>query len=263
MKTTNIAATAAAMHLATLICSNAQSLNLLVNGNFEAGNTGFTSDYIYSPGDIVNPRTYDVVTNPRNSHPLAWSMTDHTSGSGYLLAANGSVDQARVVWRQSVSVQPGTVYAFSGWAASWNGTSPDPQPPVLSLLINGVSVGGLLPVPQEHGVWTNFIVSWSSGAATNATIEIRDDSVSWGDDLALDDLAFELRGFELTIRCSEVQVCWQTVSNILYQVEYRSDLTTNIWTALGAPILGTGTNQCIFDKILDEPRRFYRVQALP
>ncbi len=186
-------------------------------------------------------------------------MTDHTTGSGYMLAANGALDHARIVWRQSVAVQPKSIYAFSVWAANWNGVSPDSGAPVLSVLINGVRIGGSLPVPHVHGIWTNYVVSWGSGVATNATIEIRDDAVNFGDDLVMDDLAFEFQGFELTIRCSEVEICWQTASNVLYQVEYCSDLTTNIWTPLGAPILGTGTKQCVFDKIPDEHQRFHRV----
>ncbi|MFI5224697.1 MAG: hypothetical protein ACHQX3_10760, partial [Nitrospirales bacterium] len=35
-----------------------------------------------------------------------------------------------------------------------------------------------------------------------------------------------------TIRASQVEVCWNSISNLTYQVQYRSDLTTNLWTSL-------------------------------
>jgi hypothetical protein len=37
----------------------------------------------------------------------------------------------------------------------------------------------------------------------------------------------------VTIRASQVEVCWNSISNLTYQVQYRSDLTTNLWTSLG------------------------------
>ena len=36
----------------------------------------------------------------------------------------------------------------------------------------------------------------------------------------------------VTIRASQVEVCWNSISNLTYQVQYRSDLTTNLWTSL-------------------------------
>ena len=36
----------------------------------------------------------------------------------------------------------------------------------------------------------------------------------------------------VTLRASQVEVCWNSKSNVTYQVQYRSDLTTNIWTSL-------------------------------
>ena len=38
--------------------------NLIVNGDFGAGNTGFTSQYAYSPGDLYPANTYDVASDP-------------------------------------------------------------------------------------------------------------------------------------------------------------------------------------------------------
>lgn len=63
-----------------------------------------------------------------------------------------------------------------------------------------------------------------------------------------------------TIRVSEVEVCWNSLTNVTYQVQFRSMLTTNEWTNLGPPRPGNGSTDCITDPVQrDQPRRFYRV----
>jgi hypothetical protein len=50
-------------------------------------------------------------------------------------------------------------------------------------------------------------------------------------------------GPTLTVQCSTVDVCWNSLTNYTYQVQYRSDLTTNQWVNLGQPIPGTGWHE--------------------
>ncbi len=67
-----------------------------------------------------------------------------------------------------------------------------------------------------------------------------------------------------SVRVSEIEVCWVSVPNRTYQVQYQSSLTTNLWTNLGAPVAGTGTTLCLADKVPPgQPQRFYRVLTLP
>jgi hypothetical protein len=64
----------------------------------------------------------------------------------------------------------------------------------------------------------------------------------------------------VTIRASQVEVCWNSISNLTYQVQYRSDLTSNRWTAIGNCLQGTGVVNCFNDPIVvGQPQRFYRV----
>jgi len=63
-----------------------------------------------------------------------------------------------------------------------------------------------------------------------------------------------------TIRASQVEVCWNSQSNVTYQVQYRSDLTTNLWTSLVDCVRSTNSTSCISDPIVvGQPQRFYRV----
>jgi hypothetical protein len=67
-----------------------------------------------------------------------------------------------------------------------------------------------------------------------------------------------------SIRVSEVEICWPTVSNWNYQVQYQSALTTNAWMNVGGALPGSGSTQCITDKVLPgDAQRFYRVRRLP
>ena len=62
------------------------------------------------------------------------------------------------------------------------------------------------------------------------------------------------------IRASQVELCWNSISNVTYQVQYRSDLTTNVWTSLVDCVRSTGFTSCIYDPVVvGQPQRFYRV----
>jgi hypothetical protein len=64
----------------------------------------------------------------------------------------------------------------------------------------------------------------------------------------------------VTIRASQVEVGWNSISNLTYQVQYRSDLTTNLWTSLVDCIRSTNSTSRIFDPVVvGQPQRFYRV----
>ena len=68
-----------------------------------------------------------------------------------------------------------------------------------------------------------------------------------------------------SIRCSQVEICWNSLTNVAYQVEYRSELTTNQWTDLfHTNIIATSSVTCVFDNIPHGlPQRFYRVLRAP
>ena len=63
--------------------------NLIVNGDFSAGNTGFQSQYTYNATSVVNETVYTVGPNPADFSPYVASFGDHTSGSGLMMIVNG------------------------------------------------------------------------------------------------------------------------------------------------------------------------------
>lgn len=167
--------------------------NLIANGDFSLGNTGFTTQYTYSPGDIGPAQSYDVVDNPAHSRPNdvnPASYGDHTTGSGLMLAANGAMTPDVVVWSQTLAVAPGSDYDFSLWLSSWFASSPS----TLNVRFNGVTVG-TPTAPSTTGVWQKFSTIWNSGPATSLTISIVETTMAdVGSDFALDDIVLQLKG---------------------------------------------------------------------
>jgi hypothetical protein len=175
-----------ALALVLVALGGSASANLIVNGDFEAGNTGFASDYAFSPGNIVPAATYEVLPDPSASHGSALSYGDHTTGSGLMMAVNGSTTVGDLVWGQTVSVVAGSTYDFAAWISSWVSGSPAQ----LVFTVNGDEIGALT-APLATGVWDLAFATWDSGTATSATIEIRNANTAFGgNDFALDDLFF-------------------------------------------------------------------------
>jgi hypothetical protein len=167
--------------------------NLAVNGDFESGNAGFTSQYSF--GDVSGPGTYNVGPNP-SSTPGAYShwcnCSDHTTGTGMMMIVNGANSASWPVWEEVVHVVPSTEYKFSYWGAQVDHSSGS-LPPVL-LKINGRAIGCsyfLQNSPDNNGQWQEFSFSWNSGSSHAADLALLDlNTDTGGNDFALDDISF-------------------------------------------------------------------------
>jgi hypothetical protein len=163
--------------------------NLIINGDFSQGNTGFTSDYQFSENTIW-PDQYAIGKNPRDHNPQATEFGDHTTGDGLMLIADGFRTANKAVWAQTVNVSPNTVYTMSAWVATWGGGGTDPNPPQLDFLFNDVLLGDPFTAPAKNGQWAQFSADWFSGENTTVNIRIINNTLfEGGNDLALDDLS--------------------------------------------------------------------------
>ena len=92
--------------------AQASTVNLVTNGDFESGNTGFTTDYSESVG-LSGSSTYVVTTNPASNNGSFQSFGDNTSGSGNgLLAALAALTR----WERSPpSAYSRTMFSCSVW----------------------------------------------------------------------------------------------------------------------------------------------------
>jgi hypothetical protein len=66
----------------------------------------------------------------------------------------------------------------------------------------------------------------------------------------------------VTIRASQVEVCWASRAEATHRVEWCSDLSNSVWTPLVDCVRSTGEWICVQDPVPSAPggtRAFYRV----
>ncbi|MEY4927841.1 MAG: hypothetical protein RI894_2277, partial [Bacteroidota bacterium] len=135
--------------------------NLIANGDFTAGNVGFTSDYIYSS---FSPGNYTVAYEWFNTPGHA--QVEHTGNNGNYMSVDGSTTPNTTVWQQTVpTVLPNTDYQFTYWALT------DLSAAILEVKINNVT----LPITtlisdcdQTQCYWKPYTFTWNSGSNTSA-----------------------------------------------------------------------------------------------
>jgi len=168
--------------------------NLVINGDFEAGNTSFTTGYGPGTGGsfglLTNPSTYAITTNPHNVHNNFVNCVDHTpTGVGNMMVVNGSTVPNTQVWGQSVAVNPNTNYNFSTWVTSVENITAG-NVSNLQFYINNVQIGPVFSPTLLGCDWQQFFETWNSGISTTANISIVAQNISGNNDFALDDITF-------------------------------------------------------------------------
>lgn len=156
----------------------------VVNGNFEQGNTGFTSSYQHNT-DLYGEGTYFVDSDASWHHE---SFVGHGhGGSGNFMIINGATMPGTNVWTETVSVQQNTNYAFSTYVCSVCAGA-EAQ---LQFSINGQQIGRVFSAPSTTNTWIQFYQIWNSGNSTSATITIlNQNTTGGGNDFGLDDISF-------------------------------------------------------------------------
>lgn len=172
----------------TVNVSGTSNMNLITNGNFNAGFGGFTSDYIPGTGGsfglLSSEGQYAVATNASLTHTNFANCPDHTGG-GNMLVVNGAGVPNQDILCQTINVIPFTNYSFSAWVASVISTSPAQ----LQFSFNGAIVGGIFSPPATTCQWQQFSQIWNSGGASSVEICIVNQNTALsGNDFAIDDL---------------------------------------------------------------------------
>ncbi len=163
-----------------------EAAELVTNGNFSAGNTGFASAYNFVVGGSTSPGQYGIVSNPATGFTNGYaSYGDHTSGSGLMLLGDGTPGIA--LWLQTVNVVPNNAYTFSAWVC----TPISPFPPVVRFSANGVALGPDFNVSASPGIWQQFTTVYNSGPASTVVLRIEDvrTGAPTGNDLTVDDIS--------------------------------------------------------------------------
>lgn len=174
--------------------------NLVPNGDFENGNSGFFTNYTLcnSPNclSLLSDNGYAIGKDASALHN-SFIGKDH-SGNGNFMVVNGA-RPGLVLWQTTITVKPNTLYAFGTWISSLNNLNTAQ----FRLSINGIQLDPTFNAPATPEKWLQFFVSWNSGADREAIIEIVNIlPVASGNDFGLDDIFFG----ELNLEKDSVQV---------------------------------------------------------
>ena len=181
--------------------------NLIVNGDFEQGNTGFTTDYTWmepnevNPGNAnrhINPGKYSIVDYPLQVN-WPWAICTY---DGKMMVVDGKNDNKNNdVFRTEVDVLPNTWYAFSCEVSTISDARSLSQVASLQFYINGETFsqihhpdtavfrngGGAYTVCR----WKKIYQLWYSGNNDHIVISLQDhNGAGGGNDFAVDNLRF-------------------------------------------------------------------------
>ncbi|WP_405199562.1 LamG-like jellyroll fold domain-containing protein [Christiangramia sp. LLG6405-1] len=180
--------------------------NLITNGDFENGNSGFNTVYGYVE-DIPNFRRemypeglYAIGENAYNYHNN-FSGLGH-GGRGNFMIVNGDRSIGNIVWQSNtLDIIPETDYYFSAWTSNVNPASPA-RLRIQVLVNNSVVVESNLGdlTNQPVGNWINFYNPelWNSGNNTQVVVRIiNENPTAGGNDFGIDDISFSaFRSFD-------------------------------------------------------------------
>lgn len=166
-------------------------VELVTNGGFDLGNSGFTSSYYFcnSSNCLNTEGGYGIGYNSQffNGGFQGYPPTLCPSNCDFLVV-NGSSTPNASIWCQTIAISPNTTYEFSTWITSIHTSNPA----ILQFSINGVTIGSSFNAPGSLNTWLQFFEIWNSGSNTSATICIVNQNTNTsGNDFGLDDISFQ------------------------------------------------------------------------
>jgi gliding motility-associated-like protein len=245
--------------------------NIVVNGNFESGNTGFTTQYVIGTGGafglLSNAGTYAIATSPNLAHNNFMPCQDVTPAPGtQMMVVNGAASPGLNVWCQTVPVSQNTVYQFSAWASN---ALNDANVAQLQFSINSSSIGPTFTTLPQGCNWQQYFQIWNSGLNTTANICIVNLNTNpSGNDFMLDDISFAPvcvdadtivvttesfsmnAGEDITFCANEPETITATTSgsNVSFSWSNGTNGATLTPTTSGTyAVFGTSLNGCVFE----------------
>jgi len=171
--------------------------SVVLNGDFEQGNTGFTAPgyTLNCSGGSSSPGQYCILNNVSVKYP-SYTQADHTSGTGLMMYVDPLSAVPGAVWRQTVSVKPNTDYVYEAWINNVHNPLPPAVPNpndsnVIQLGVNGSGLAGTRTVAYTlPDTWLPARTVWNSGALTSVTLEVLNLNPTFGgNDYVLDDIS--------------------------------------------------------------------------
>lgn len=213
--------------------------NLIVNGDFEQGNVGFTTGYTYTTtstgswGMLSQEGYYTITTSPNLAHSNFSSCQDHTPAPGDKMMVVNCANTPTNVWCQTVAINPNTDYYFGTWVAN---ALNDNNVAQLQFTINNQTIGSIFSPSTTGCNWSQFFQIWNSGTMSTANICIRNQNTNIaGNDFMIDDITFTSICYETdTIHVTSIQnpVISVTPNDTICKGDYSSIVASSSNTNL-------------------------------
>lgn len=186
-----------------------KKINLIKNGDFENGNTGFKSEFLNNKY-LLSPGYYSITNNASslNQDLRDPVQGDHTNGNGNFMIIDSDGIPGKKAWSAIVNVVPNSNYTFTAYFCNLykhkgsdngfviNGLEPVAHPKLndckIRFLINNTQVGETETDNFHMFRWISASATWYSGSSSGK-VEIAIENVNYkstGNDLALDDIEF-------------------------------------------------------------------------
>ncbi len=180
-----------AMGVCLFAASARGQTSVIVNGGFEAGNTGFASDYSYSAGGNCCEGQYTVRGNGSSVNAAFVNPPPSAPAITLMMVVNGSTVPNQRIWFQTVAVEAGRTYdiALRGCTAVAGG------PAVLQWQVDGALIGQSTLLPSTTGQWVDASAEWTApSGATSITLAVRNlNTATFPNDFYLDGLSMVAR----------------------------------------------------------------------
>ena len=178
--------------------------NLVSNGDFEAGNTGFTSDYGYVVNQgyyaLWGEGTYTVGENANQYHGLWADVTNHTVGGSKYMIVNGDADTGKTVWQSNALTLAAGTYSFSAYVTDiccnsfFNGGNALPDLTFTANTDNHVPLsfvlGSAAVQVDAPGTWYQLTTTFTLDGSTSGFISLKNaQGALSGNDFGLDDIS--------------------------------------------------------------------------
>ena len=139
--------------------------------------------------------------------------------------------------------------------------------PTVSADTGGVAVDGTQAVNSTNlTVLDQAIGNWSPGSALWLVWQMTD-STGKAQGLAIDNLSFSA-SVPIAVPLSAQTVgtnlflSWPAEAGQIYQLEYKTNLTSPVWTAVGNPVTGTGLPLTLTNNFGGSPQRYFRLHLV-
>jgi hypothetical protein len=172
---------------AALAKGGSSDQNIIPNGDFSQGNTGFSSEVPYiKPADnclwggyYTVAATFNAIQLHRLIAPEPFPAPIKRTGKEKVFFANLGGTEQRTVWSADVKCQPKTQYLITFNVISLSGHIEDGNPPHqvatmewVSDFTIGVNDQKSPPFPAGCGVYHKASMVWTSGDSATATVRI-------------------------------------------------------------------------------------------